>query len=225
VTVEADALYRAREQPGNLDGLLRLLRGAARTWPDSHDVGWRLGRAACWASEGATENANRRALAKEGWDAAERAAKARPDRAEGHYFTAYCVGQYALTVGILTALRQGLDGRFREPLLRAAKLDDRVGDDGVYLSLGRYKSELPWPLRSLAESERYLRMALKASPHHPRAKLYLAETLVRRGHPGDRAEADRLLAEVVEAPVGRFEPAEDLRTREMAVAFLRSLGR
>jgi tetratricopeptide (TPR) repeat protein len=220
---EWEALYYAREKPGNLDKVLALTREAGKKHPDSFDVQWRLALSLCWASENSKDNARRRQLAEEGWEAGKRATQLNPKVAEGHYFTAYCVGQYSLTIGIVTALRQGIESKFRDPLLEAAKYDEAVDHGGIYNSLGRYKYELPWPKRSYGESVRYLRKAIAINPQNLRARVYLAESLLARDDKGDRAEAEQLLKEVAGAPVGRYDTAEELLAKDLGTEAAKKL--
>lgn len=224
VVRDADSFYRARQESGNFDKVLAILRPAAAAHPESYDIQWRLARALFWLSETQKDNDQHRALAEEGARAGDRAVAAKHDGTEGLYFGALCVGEIAHSVGILTALTMGLEGRFREPMLKVEKLNPSIDNGGLYNGLGRYKYELPWPKRDLDASERYLRRAIELNPADLRARVFLAETLVKRDHDGDKDEAKRLLKFVSAATPGRYDTAEEIRAQELARAAAKRLG-
>lgn len=220
--VVADRLYDARGTKDDEGGAaLHALRQAAKEHPDSWDVRWRLARAAFWFSEGLPADAKeeRRATTEEGWRAGEKARELKPDAPEGAYFMSLCIGEYSHTVGLLTALKQGLEAKFRDPLLAVARKSPNVDHGGVWNALGRYKFELPWPKRDLDESVRYLRKGLEVNPDNLRARVYLAESLEKRGKGNDVEEARKLLEQVAQAPVGRYDAAEERRAKSLAKAF------
>lgn len=215
--LKADELYAKR---GGADGgrkALETLREAAAKHPQSWDVGWRLARAAFWVSESlpAASKAERRALATEGWKAGEAAFELAPDRAEAPYFMALCIGEYSHAVGLFTALKEGVEGKFRDPLLAVSKSAPKVDHGGVWNALGRYKFELPWPKRDLDQSIEWLRRAVETNPDNLRARVYLAESLEKRDAKGDVEEARKFLAEVANAPGNRYDPPEEARAKQL----------
>lgn len=216
--LEVDRLHDTREQGSNGDKGTELLRGLAKTSPESFDVNWRIARALFWASEAMTDKDRRRTLATEGWDAGKKALAVKPKSADALYWTSLCVGSYSQSIGILTALREGVEAKFRDPLVAVSKSDPKIDHGGVWNALGRYKFELPWPKKDLAESVTYLRRALEINPQNLRARVYLAESLEDRDDDGDVEEAKRLLKEVLAAPAARYDPAEELRAKAFARA-------
>lgn len=221
---EADALYRTREQGRNAELVADKLREAVKAHPGSWDLEWRLARALFWLAESTADKEKRRALGWEGWEAGQRAVKTNPKGVEGLYFGAICIGDYSTTVGVLTALSQGLEAKVRDPLLEAEKIDPRVDHAGLYNALGRYKYSLPWPKRDLDGSVAYLRRGLEVNPQSLRTRLFLAESLLARGKDADREEARRLVNEVLEAPVGRYDKAEEIRAQGLARALAKTQG-
>lgn len=222
----ADRLYDTRGKGDDQGGAaLHSLREAALAHPDSWDVQWRLARAAFWVSEGLPADAKeeRRTIATEGWKAGEKAQALKPDAPEGPYFMALCIGEYSHSVGLLTALKQGLESKFRDPLLAVAKKAPKVDHGGVWNALGRYKFELPWPKRDLDESIGYLRKAIEVNPDNLRAMVYLAESLEKRDKGEDIAEAKTLLGQVAKAPTDRYDPPEERRAKSLAKAFSQRL--
>lgn len=222
----ADRLYDTRGTGDDQGGAaLYALRKAAQAHPESWDVQWRLARAAFWVSEGLPEDAKeeRRAITTEGWKAGEKAQELKPDAPEGPYFMALCIGEYSHTVGLFAALKQGLEAKFREPLLAVAQKSPNVDHGGVWNALGRYKFELPWPKRDLDESISYLRKGLEVNPDNLRARVYLAESLEKRGKGDDVAEAKKLIERVAQAPTDKYDPAEERRAKSLAKAFSQRL--
>jgi hypothetical protein len=222
--VAADARYAERHTGDNATKVYDDLARLAAKHPDSFDVNWRLARAAFWLAEGTKDSARRKAIASAGWEAGKRAAAARPGAAEAPYFMALCIGEYSHSIGILTALAEGIEGKFRDPLLAVEKLDPAVDHGGVYNALGRYKYELPWPKRDVGASIDYLRKAVLVNPQNLRGRVFLAESLWARDDGTDRDEARRLLKEVVDAPSGRYDGPEELRAKELARAASNRLG-
>lgn len=215
---QADQLYDTREQAGHMDQLLSLLRTSAAKNPGSYDVHWRLSRALFWVGDDLKPGDRLKAVSEEGAAAGDKAVAARPNGAEGLYFGALNLGSLSHAVGILNALMRGLEGKFRDPLLATEKLNPGIDNGGLYNALGRYKFELPWPKQDLDASVVYLRKALQIYPPDLRARVYLAETLAARNGKGDLDEAKRLLKEVTDAQVGRYDTAEELRDKELARA-------
>lgn len=216
VVQETDALYAARDKAGNSDKILNRLRAAATQYPTSYAVQWRLARILFWLSEVTADKAQHRKLAEEGWEAGKKAIAANPEGAEGLYFKAICVGEVAHSVGILTALTKGIEGEFRDPLLKAEKLNPLTDHGGIFRALGRYKFELPWPRRDLDASVKYLKRALEVNKDDLRGRVYLAETLEARDGKGDIDEAKKLLKEVIDAPIGGYDAPEDHRAKQFA---------
>lgn len=219
---EADAAYGIRERKGESEKALGALRELAKKSPDAFDVNWRLARAAFWAAESTKDAAKKQALAIEGRDAGRKAIAARPKSADGHYWSALCIGEYSHSIGILTALGEGVEAQFRDPLLEAEKLDAKIDHGGVFNALGRYKFELPWPKRDVEASITYLRKGIEVNPQNLRARVYLADSLAKRDGTGDLDEAKTLVRFVLAASPGRYDPAEEYRAQEFARALVKA---
>lgn len=221
----ADALYEARDADGGRKAY-DALKAAAAAHPDSWDVHWRLARAAFWVSEGlpAKAKAERKEVSNVGWKAGEQARTLQPDKPEGPYFMALCIGEYSRSIGLITALRQGIEAKFRDPLLAVTKSAPGVDHGGVWNALGRYKFELPWPKKDLDESIRFLRRAIEVNPANVRARVFLAESLEDRDKEGDLAEAKKLLSEVALAPGKQYDPPEERRAVSLAKDLVKRLG-
>jgi hypothetical protein len=112
---------------------------------------------------------------------------------------------------------QGLESKFRDPLLEVEKLDpdhknkecDLIGPE---LTLGRYWWSLPWPKRSLDKSKKELRVAIAVRPADLRAHLFLAQALA---DDGDKDGARAEIALIAAAPVD-YDPPEGRRIKKRA---------
>jgi predicted Zn-dependent protease len=153
----------------------------------------------------ASDDDQRERFAKKGWDVAEQALKARPGGVEGHYYAAINAGTYGQAIGVLKALTQGVEQPFLDHLRVAMEKAPDLDDGGPALAMGRYYYELPWPKYDGAESMRILREVVKKHPHNLRARLYLAETLLKEGQP---QESLSLLEGILAAKEGSGDPAE-----------------
>lgn len=221
---EADRLYDAREKSDHAKQALEILRQLQKKHGALPHVAWRYARVAWWIAEGSADKEAKRALALEGRAAGEAALASSAKHPETLYFTALCIGEYSHSVGILTALGEGLEAKFRDPLVEVSKAAPEIDNGGVWNALGRYKFELPWPKRDYGKSVEWLRQALMAAPDNLRGRVYLAETLAKRDDKGDADEARKLLKNVLEARAGAYDLAEELRAKEMAKDVLKRLG-
>jgi tetratricopeptide (TPR) repeat protein len=190
---ELDQLYSQRSEPSAVEKLEAALDQGLQATPEDYELLWRLARLRYWQADGAPAGKRRETLARQGWDVAEKAVKVAPGRVEGHYYAAVNIGAYSQAVGILSALAQGLEGRFNARIDKAMALDTSFERGGPWLAKGRYHYELPWPKRDLRKSAELYRKVLDAYPDRLRAWYYLAETLQADGQPTKALEALREL--------------------------------
>jgi cytochrome c-type biogenesis protein CcmH/NrfG len=210
---ELDALYAQREQPGTLQTLEARLATALAASPEDYELLWRQARARFWQADG-SPNERKKALGKEVWAIAERAVALAPERPEGQLYAALGIGAYSQAAGILTALAEGLEGKFNARLDRALQLAPGLGAGTPLLSKGRYFYELPWPKRDLRRSRELLTRATEQHPANLRAWLYLAETQLADGEPKQaQASLQRALTGGVD-----YDPPEARRVKAMAKA-------
>ncbi|HEX7489751.1 MAG TPA: tetratricopeptide repeat protein [Anaeromyxobacteraceae bacterium] len=221
--VQSDALWKERDQPGKLDEIRAGLTKAEKLAPDDYGVLWRLARLDFWTSDDTSLSEEERSrLGKRAWECGDRAAKVNPDGVEGWYFGALGMGNYSLGIGILKALGQGIEGKFKERLEKAEKLDPKYHDGGVYNAWGRFYQKLPWPKYDPKKSEQNLRKALQLNPANVRARVYLAELYQNEGHP---KEARKLLEEALAREPGSYDAPEERRSIKRARELLAELKR
>jgi len=192
-----DELWAKRETADAQNELARMAKSELAKDPDSFEGNWRRASLLVWQADGAADGSElKAALGKLAWEAGDKAILAKPDDVRGHYFAGTGIGLYSEGVGILTALSQGLEGKFRDRIQTALKLDKDFLDGGPQVVWGRYFFKLPWPKRDVGESIKVLSAAVDQHPGNLRAKLYLADSLAEDGK---GAEAKKIMQEILDA--------------------------
>ncbi len=217
---EADALYSRRDEPGVSDRLKKMIEETLKEVPGSYAALWRLLRIAYWQSEPLTGEA-KAAAGLACWDVAKRAVAASPNGSttspngvEALYWEAVCVGARAEGLGMVHALWDGLEQKFRAPLDAALDLNKTYQNCAPLRALGRYWYQLPWPKYAGAKSIAALEEAIKICPKDLRARVYLAETLVKEGQ---APRAQSLLEEVAKGDEN-YDPPEARRAKALGKA-------
>jgi hypothetical protein len=212
-----DALWKTRDAPGVIAQLHQILEAPLAADKRSFDANWRLASLYNWEAN-QTEGDKKAGLGHKGWEAADIAIAVKPNDVHSQYFSATGLGLYAEGVGILTALQQGLEGKFRERIGAALKLDKDFEDGAPQVVWGRFFFKLPWPKRDDNESIRILTPLLESHPHNLRAKLYLADSLTDEGSAED---ARKLVQQILEAPPGE-DPPETRLLKTQAIKWMAS---
>lgn len=211
---EADASYARRNEPAALEAVRARLAEAERLAPGDYDVLWRIARLDFWlADDPALRSEEKSRLGKIAWNYGDRATAANPGRVEGWHYAAAGVGNYALGIGVLTALRQGIEGKFKERLSKAEAIAPDFERGAIQTAWGRFWFELPWPKYSRERSEKALAAALVKNPDNVRAHVYLADLFAKEGQPA-RAVAE--LRRALAGPPGRYDAPEEIRWQEVA---------
>jgi tetratricopeptide (TPR) repeat protein len=210
----ADEAYARRDQPGALAEVRSRLEAAEHLAPDDYGVLWRLARLRFWlADDPSLPGRERSRLGKEAWAYGDRATQANPAGVEGWDYAAAGMGNYALGIGLFQALREGIEGKFKERLSRAERLDPDYEQGAIQTAWGRFWFELPWPKYDAGKAERALEAALRKNPDNVRAHVYLAQLLARERHGGRaREELERALAK----PPGQYDAPEERRWQGVA---------
>jgi len=211
---EADAAYEHRDEAGQLAILEARLEGAERDHPNDYAVLWRIARVYAWTSDDPAISDNEKSrLGKQGWDVAERAIAADPTKVEGWHYCAVNMGQYSLGIGILKALAQGIEGKFKDRLSHAEKIDPRFSGGAIPTAWGRFWYKLPWPKYDARKSEASLQEALHINPDNVRARVYLADLYEDEGH---KDVALKQLEKAAAGEPGRYDAPEERRYQEVA---------
>lgn len=207
-----DALYGKRDEPAAVKELEDTLKKELQAAPEDYELLWRQAQLLLWQGDGASDVRLKKVLGKQTWDTCERGVKLAPQRVECQYLAAAGIGVYSEAVGILKALKDGLEGKFNARLDTALKIDPSFVRGAPLLAKGRYHYKLPWPKRDLKESTKLYERAITKSPENLRAYYYLAETLLADG----KAEKAReVILKVTQGSV-TYDPPEGRRIKEWA---------
>jgi tetratricopeptide (TPR) repeat protein len=207
-----DALNARRAEPAALKEQEDTLKKELQAAPEDYELLWRSARLLVWQADGAGDDRLKKVLGKQAWDACDKGVKLAPGRVECQYFGAAGIGVYSQAVGILKALKDGLEGKFNERLDAAIKIDPTFDRGAPWLAKGRYHYELPWPKRDLSESAKLYEKAIAKFPDNLRAYYYLAETLLA----DDKAEKAKEAILKVKQGSAAYDPAEGRRVQEWA---------
>jgi tetratricopeptide (TPR) repeat protein len=221
VVAQLDALHLRRDDRAALVEARRLAETAVAASPGDYAVLWRAARARFDESDVPTQsNDERSRLGKEAYDLAERAIAVNPNAVEGQYWAALGIGNYAKGIGIMRALANGIEDKFKHPLERATALDVRYNHGAIPVVWAAYYLSVPWPKRDRAKAATELKRALEINPANLRARLYQARLASDEGHP-DQARA--LLAAIASATVGAYDVAEERRVKTEAAQMAQTL--
>jgi tetratricopeptide (TPR) repeat protein len=216
-----DALHPRRDDPAALSEARRIADAAVAEAPRDYGALWRAARVVFTESDETTRSSDDRSrLGKQAYDLAERAIAVNPNDVAGHYWAALSIGSYAEGMGVVRALTNGIEGKFKRPLERATALDVKYDDGNIPVVWAAYYLELPWPKRDRDKAAQELRQALQINPANLRARLYQARIAADQGH---AADAKALLAQIASAPVGRYDPPEERRVKKEAAALAATL--
>jgi len=212
-----DQLWAKRDVAANEKAMHDLLKAQLATEPNSFEANWRLASLFNWEANG-FEGDKKAELGKQAWEAGDKAIAAKPADVRGHYQAGTGIGLYSEGVGILTALSQGLEGKFKERIQASLKIDKDYLDGMPQVIWGRYFFKLPWPKRNVDKSIEVLEEAVGGHPNNWRAKIYLADSLADNGKTVD---ARRFVQDVLDARDGQ-DPPEDARLKDMAKKWMAS---
>lgn len=216
VTARLDALHARRDDPGALREARSLADAAVARAPSDYGVLWRAARALFDQSEDKRRSEDERsALAKQAYDLAERAIAVNPNDVAAQYWAALSIGNYAQNMGVVRALANGIEGKFKRPLERATALDVTYDHGNIPAVWAAYYLELPWPKRDRGKAAQQLKQSLQINPNNLRARLYQARIAADEGH---KDEARALLAQIAAAPVGRYDPPEERAVKREAAS-------
>jgi tetratricopeptide (TPR) repeat protein len=218
---KVEELWKRRDDPAVLAEAKQILDESLARNPDDYGLLWRTAAFYFWKSdEPGLPNAEKARLGKLGWDVAEKAVARNPNDAAGHFWAAITMGNYALGLGVVRAITQGIEGKFRHHLGEAERMDPRYGKGAVQNAWGGFYMALPWPKRDLKKAAEYLNKGLVVNPYNLRARVFKAQLELREDRP---AEAKRLLDEVLAATPGKYDPPEERRAKVLAGETMRKV--
>jgi tetratricopeptide (TPR) repeat protein len=221
VAHRVEEMWKHRDDPAVMASAKKILDDALARWPDDYGLLWRAAAWHFWKSDapGATD-AEKAKYGKDGWDLAEKAVARNPNDAAGHFWAAITMGNYSVGAGILRAISQGIEGKFRRHIAEAERLDPRYGKGAIQNAWGGYYLKLPWPKRDVKKASQYFQQALQVNPNNLRTRVMMAELNLHEDRP---AEAKRLLEEVLAAKPGKYDAPEEKRAQILAAETMRKV--
>jgi hypothetical protein len=218
-----DELWKVRDQPGAEKEMEQMLLQHLAVESRSFEANWRLASLYNWMADGKEVDDAKAALGKKAWDAGDKAIAANAGDVRGHYNAAVGIGQHAEGVGMITALSQGLEGKFRDRILTALRLDKDYLDGAPQVVWGRYFFKLPWPKRNVDEATKVLTEAVRTHPANLRAKLYLADCYADADRTDEIKKGTVLAQQILDAPAGGDLP-EARRLKKKAHNWIEAHG-
>ena len=209
---EADAAY-GEGGLENAKQAIPLYLKAVEADPGNYEANWKTAR----AHREYGNKAKRKAI--EGWEDickdygktgmnfAQQAIEIAPDKVEGHYYFGLSVGTYSDGVSILKAIKEGLKNKTQSSFEKSYELDKMYNDAGPVLSLGRFWSVLPWPMRDRKKALEYYN-EFQATPYfadNAEAKIFVAELLMKLKGEENKAQAKKLLTEAAQSDDPYFQ--------------------
>jgi hypothetical protein len=135
---------------------------------------------------------------KEGWGYAREIVKRWPERAEGYAWSAILLGLISKGSAPATVLFNGYHTQMEKMAQMAIQRDARTYQGIAQRILGRYYYRLPWPMRDIKKSHRYLRASYRLNPHDAIGMFYYADTLWEIGQ---KATAKRIYERCAKHPL------------------------
>jgi hypothetical protein len=212
IAAKLDELYSRRDDVKVQEETEKLLADSLKANPQAYPLVWRAARFHIWQAETAPNDSRKKQEAKIAWNFGDQAMKLSPAAPEGNYYAAAGVGIWGEANGVMKSISEGVDGKFNERLDKAIAIDPLVGRGGPYLARARYYYVVPWPMRDLPKSNEFLQKVLEKHPESLRAKLYLADNLLKDGE----AKKAKELVDAVLAGDEAYDPPEARRVKSMA---------
>jgi hypothetical protein len=210
VIKKADEMYSQIKSVNDFDALIKYLKDAEWNNKGNWDITWRVGRALSEKavisflsfmnenmknrkikevddildSDKSLEKNQENTLLELGKEARyymEKAKALNSSRVETFYYEALSISMYGLGKSIVSALLEGISGKYESALKSALKIDKSYMEGGALRLFGRYYYVLPWPKRDIEESIKYLQEAVQSCSNNVLNNLYLGDVLWRDG--------------------------------------------
>jgi tetratricopeptide (TPR) repeat protein len=182
---QGDSAYRKRYSEKVAWEAIYFYREVLKLDANNFEANWKLARSFYSLSDTIASTKRKKELGAEGVKYGEAAAKLQPGRVEGWFYGVICLGEYSMGIGLLTALKQGIEGKFRSMLDKAMAINPGFDYAGPPRAYGRFYFKLPWPKRDYKKAEQYLLDSRRRSPTKVRSYFYLAELYEADGRKAD----------------------------------------
>ncbi|MCO4762693.1 MAG: hypothetical protein KC502_14365 [Myxococcales bacterium] len=173
----SDKAYAGRKMAADAAAL----KSAAALSAGDFGVLWRRSRHHFTKAAKSRSDGVKKREGKVAWGFADKAIAANGKHPAGYYWATAAIGEFSTGAGLITAIRQGIEGKFKRYAKGAIARGPRYEHGGGYRALGRFYFELPWPKRDVDKSIALLRKAVAKGPHKARNYAWLAESLIKDG--------------------------------------------
>ena len=174
---KGDAAYRKAYSNKQTWAAMYYYKEAVKLNPKSYEAQWRVARTFFWLTDNTDNKGKDKDLGWQGYAAALQAIRLNPKRVEGHYWAGLCLGEYSKGLGIITALRKGIEGKFRGHLNRAMAIKRCYDNGGADRAYGNFFHLVPWPKRDRERSLKHFNWSLRCRKDVPRTHFYMAVVL------------------------------------------------
>ena len=174
---KGDAAYRKAYSNKQTWAAMYYYKEAVKLNPKSYEAQWRVARTFFWLTDNTDNKGKDKDLGWQGYAAALQAIRLNSKGVEGHYFAALCIGEYSKGLGIVTALRKGIESKFKNHLNMSMKIKRCYDYGGADRAYGNLFHLLPWPKRDRKKAMKHYRWSLKCRKAVPRTHYYMARVL------------------------------------------------
>jgi tetratricopeptide (TPR) repeat protein len=173
---DPDTLYAQRADLAKAVQAAAIWQATLDRNPADFEAAWKRARAGYWIGGHEQTQSARDAAYESAMAAARKAIAAKPERPEGHFWLAACMGGYAQDHGIKGGLKYR--GNIRDELQKVLAIDKAFQQGSADRALGRWYFQVPGLFGgSKRKSEEHLRAALSYNTRSIVTRLFLAETL------------------------------------------------
>ena len=215
---KGDAAYRKAYGDKQTWSAIYFYKEALKLNPRSFEAQWRLSRAYFWLADNTENKGKDKDLGWQGYAAGLQAIRLDPKRVEGHYWAGLGIGEYSKGLGIITALRKGIEGKFKGHLNRAMAIKRCYDHGGADRAYGNFFHLVPWPKRDRPRALKHFRWSLKCRKDVPRTHYYMAVVLAADDK---KAEAIKQLEKCLTAKRGTA--TDNYRAHQFCKSLLRKL--
>jgi tetratricopeptide (TPR) repeat protein len=214
---EADKLFAARDRTESLRQAVKIIEQVVAEDATNYEAQWRLAKFRYYLSEREQTEAGMLKMLQSAIEAGKKAVALNVSRAEGHFWLAANIGEYAALKGGIKAF--GLVKTVRKEFQAALAIDPTYENGAIYLALGQIDLEMPGILGgSDRRGLERLEQGLKVGPTNSELKLALAEFYLKKGK---KDEARRLLEGLLKDSDPARTPNEMQGLRDKASRLLR----
>ncbi len=218
---QGDEMYAKRSGDKMTRKMIAVYKEAVKLDNKSYEANWKLARAYFWLCDNTEHEDTDKRYGWMGYNYARAAIRLNPKGVDGHYWAAINMGEHSKGLGIITALRKGIEKKFLNPLKKAMRINrgyERGGADRAY---GNYWHLLPWPKKDNDKAIKHFKKSLSYDRAMPRTHFYMARVYLDEG---DKAAAKRHIGKCLSANPKKGDKMDNYRFRWHCKKFKKKHG-